>query len=306
MTRPLRSLLIGDISYYPSEFCFGISQGMTLLNHWHTAVDIRHPIDVIARRLSIVQPLVVFGHMLLWPPDGPAKAAALLELLADARRRWGTRVLIHDGDARTETRWPHDVSAAVDLALCNHTADRSAWNIPQLRWPYGAFTQREMAAPVPEFRCRLAFAGRLGGGIYQERTALIERCRDWLGDDFKVFPGQAGPHTLFRTPELAASAGAVLGFGRPESPGWVDVRTFMYPGAGGILLSDDVGGFLEPWAHYVPYRSHSSESVAESLTEIDRRGPEWRQRLRREAFGYVQSKHSAIARVQQALSVVGL
>ena len=302
MKAPLRSILIGDTSRYPSEFCFCVNQGMTLLGHWHREIDIRLPIDVVQRMCEIVRPQVLFCHMLLWSPAGPTHTAALLDLCASWRKR-GTRVLIHDGDARAETRWPHDVSESVDLALCNHTADRSTWNIPQLRWPYGAFTQREMAAPVEAFRCRLAFAGRLGGGIYQDRTDLVTRCQQWLGADMKVFPTPEVQHTLFRTPELAASAGAVLGFGRPEAPGWTDVRVTQYPGSGGVLLHDDVQGLLEPGVHYVPLpRDPDAVDLKMAVRRAELAGPQ----IRPAAFAFVQRFHSSIPRVLAALAAVGL
>jgi len=302
MRRPLRSVLIGDISNYPSEFCFGAAQAMTLLGHFHRDLDVRQPIDVIDRMCEVIQPQVLWMHMMLWSPGGPSHTLALLELCERWRRR-GAVVFLHDGDARLETRWPHDISAAVDLALCNHTADRSAWGIRQVRWPYFAFAQSERAPAVPEFTCDLAFAGRLGAGIYAERTELLGRCQAWLGDRFKLFPNAACAHTLFRTPELAASASAMLGFGRPDAPGWTDVRVFLLPGAGGVLLHDDVQGFLEPGVHYVllPRRPEEGDLRA-ALRQATLEGPG----IRARAFQYVQAEHSSVARVRQALQAVGL
>jgi len=286
--------------------------------HWHSTVSLRWDIGTIAKRLAEVSPDVIWGHMLLWPPDGrlvntqtgQSKLVDLLCLCADWRKR-GARVLLHDGDARDETRFPTDVSPAVDLALCNHTADRSAWKIPQLRWPYFAFDQARIADPVEEFRCDLAFAGRLDDSpLYAERTRLVRALKAKLGDRMKVFPTPEMTHTLFRTPELAASAGAILGYGRPGRNGWLDVRTFQYPGAGGVLLSDDVDGYLEPGYHYVAYESGSVDSVMKALEEaleigrLDRLVMSWG--LRRRAFDDVQQSHSATARVREALAAVGL
>ena len=308
MNRPLRSVLIGDVDYYPSEYAFGVAQAMTMTGHWHSTVNVRWDINVIAKRLREMSPDVIWGHMLLWAPGGGAssnKTSDLLELCERWRTKRGTKVLLHDGDARDETRYPFDISSAVDLALCNHTADRSVWKVPQLRWPYFAFYQREIAAPVPEYTCDLVFAGRLdSGGIYRERTMLIHELMICLGDRMKVFRG-GDEHTLFRTPELAASAGAVLGYGRPGRNGWLDVRVFQYPGAGGILLHDDVGGFLEPGVHYYRYDSGDCESVINAL-ECALLEESRVVEMRRAAFDYVQQHHSATARVRQALAAVGL
>lgn len=301
---PLRSVSVGDGDFYASEVLLGINQGMTMAGHWHSSVNIRCDIGTIAKRIKEVDPMVIWAHMLLWSPgsQGTSKTTDLLCLLADWRAKRGTKVFLHDGDARVETRFPTDISPAVDLALCNHTADRSAWKIPQLHWPYFAFYQREIAQPVPEYTCDLAFAGRLDGGpMYQPRTELVYALQDALGSRMKVFPG-GDQHTLFRTPELAASAGAILGYGRPERNGWLDVRTFLHPGAGGVLLIDDTGGLLEPGVHYVPYQSGNRESVLDALAIAHEKGPA----IRAAAFTFVQEHHSATARVRAALAAVGL
>jgi hypothetical protein len=152
--------------------------------------------------------------------------------------------------------------------------------------------------------CVLAFAGRLGGGIYTERTRLVEQCVEWLGSSFRVFQTGVDPHTLFRTPELAASATAVLGFGRPDSPGWVDVRVFQYPGAGGVLLHDDVGGFLDAREHhYVPIPARPERAdIEDAIRRAELDGP----LIRRAAFAYVQTNHSSVNRVREALSAAGV
>ena len=304
MSRPLRSVLIGDVDYYPSEFAFGVNQAMTRAGHWHSSVNIRWDMGVIVKRLKEVQPDVIWGHMLLWAPGG--KTVDLL-CLCEQWKKWGAKVLIHDGDARTETRFAADVSPAIDAALCNHKADRSAWHVQQIHWPYFAFDQSELmiANPNPEMACDLAFAGRLDGGIYQGRTMLVQGLQAVLKDRMKVYPG-GDFHTLFRTPELAISAGSILGYGRPERNGWLDVRVFQYPGAGGLLIHDDVGGMLEPWRHYIPYKSGSVESVLEVLTQLESDQVGIRPLIRKTAFEYVQANHSATARVRQALRAVDL
>jgi hypothetical protein len=299
-SRPLRSLLIGDVDHYASEYIFGVNQAMTLLGHWHATVNIRQDIGVIVRKVLQVQPDIIFGHMLLWAPNG--QTDFLLQMCTEAKALWGTKVVIHDGDARVETRHPHDISQAVDLALCNHTVPREPWKIRQINWPYFAFVQKEIADSHPDFVCDLAFAGRRGGGIYDQRTQLLSILHARLGDRFKEFPTESVQHTLFRTAELAASAQAVLGYGRPDAPGWLDVRVFQYPGAGGVLLHDDTGGFLEPYRHFIPYERHNSDSILEALDQAKRYGS----MIRAEAFAYVQSNHSSVARVRQVLREVDL
>lgn len=304
MNRPLRSVLIGDVDYYPSEYAFGVNQAMTRWGHWHSTVNIRWDMGVIEKRVKEVHPDIIWGHMLLWAPGG--KTTDLLCLCSDWKAK-GTKVVLHDGDARDDTRFPTDISPAVDLALCNHKADRSAWKIPQLHWPYFAFDQAKIADPNPEYACDLAFAGRLDTGpLYMKRTELVLMLQHRLGPRMKVFPNELMPHTLFRTSELAVSAGAILGFGRPERNGWLDVRVFQYPGAGGILLHDDVGGFLEAGVHYIPYTAGSVESVIDTCLGVIHDAANCADTIRKQAFHFVQKNHSATARVGQALDHVGL
>ena len=302
MSRTLRAVIVGDLRYN-SEFIFGVHQGLTLLGHWATVMDVHSDIGAIAKKFKDVRPDVAFMHMLMWSPMGAKHTEDLLALCSSWRQR-GTRIAIHDGDARVATRHPHDVSFAVDLVLCNHTADRSAWRVRCLRWPYFAFVQREIAEPRPEFRCDLFFAGRQGGGIYADRTTLISALKQRLGDRFRVYPTQEVPHTLFLTPEIAASATAVLGHGRSreEAPGWKDVRYWQYPGAGGVLLHDDVTGPLVPYDHFIPYAPGDVDSILSGLEAAKSDGA----RIRRAAFRYVQERHTSVNRVGEALAALGL
>ena len=300
ITRPLRSLLIGDISYYPSEYAFGVDQGMSILGHWHTYVDIRFDFSIIKRKIDQVQPDIIWGHMLLWAP-GEKKTEQLLQVCEELRAR-GTRVVLHDGDARTKTRYPRNISKAIDLILSNNTLTRHEWGVRQIRWPYFAFNQRRITTNIfPEFACDLAFAGRLGHDIYGERTAMIDFLKEQMGDSFKVFPNDMIKHTLFRTNDLASSAKSILGYGRSQN-GWTDVRVFQYPGAGGVLLHDDVQGYLEPYEHYIPYESGDIDSIMYAVEEAKRDGD----KIRPKAFRYVQKNHSSLARVKQVLKEVEL
>jgi hypothetical protein len=300
----LRSVMIGDVDWYPSEFIYGVNQGMTILGHTHVSVNIRHPIGMINQCLERMRPDVIWVHMLLWAPAGAPPVVDLLALCEQWRKR-GTRVLIHDGDHngyKKEAKFPNDISHAVDLTLCNHVYQHTHWNIPSLRWPYGAFWQSAPATPMSDWACQLFFAGRGGGNIYEERSAMLEALKHRLGDAFRVYISPPSPGTIYLTPGIATAAGAVLGYGRPLDPGWADVRVFQYPGAGGILIHDDADEFLTPYEHYLPYKSGDVDSILEALDEVPKYGP----MIREQAFKYVQTHHSWVKRVQDALGKVGL
>jgi hypothetical protein len=300
--RPLRSLTLGDTDHYLSPYIFGVAQGMARLGHWHSSVSLRQPANVIEQRITDVRPDVLWTHMLLWPPPGSPGVERLVAIVERAAKR-GAKVVIHDGDYKPATRHPHDISRWCALALCNHTFDRSAWNVRTLRWPYFAFAQECIASASPQLGCELFFAGSIGRDpVYSARSRLLDQVRSAgvrlrLGDD---------GNTLFRTAEIAASADAVLGFGRPGSTGWVDTRVFQYPGAGAILLHDDVAGFLVPGEHYIPYQSGSAESIAEALARLRAMSIADRLALRRRAFEYVQTRHSSTSRVHEVLISLGV
>jgi hypothetical protein len=290
--------MLGDCDHYVSPYMRGVAQAMKLLGHEHKEVSIRLSARVIEQRVRAFRPDVIWTHMLLWPPPGSPPVSALVEIMTAAARR-GARILIHDGDARPAARYPHDVSQWCHLALVNHDCDRSAWGVQTLKWPYFAPVQTAIASAVPALKCDLWFAGRTGGHLYAARTALLEAIR---GRGVAVrSPTVDGQNTLDYTHKIAASADAVLGFGRPEIPGWVDTRVWQYPGAGGVLLHDDVQGFLEPWVHFVPYESGNAESVVEALGRLRALSEYQRRALRQRAFDHVQEHHSSVARVKQVL-----
>jgi hypothetical protein len=289
--------MLGDVDHYQSPYMLGVKAAMTQLGYAHAEVSLRQSARTIRQRVELFQPDVLWTHMLLWPPMGSPTVNELIEIVSAAARR-GSRVLVHDGDAKRPNRYPRSIASWCSLALVNHAYDRAAWGVPTLRWPYFAAMQRAIAQPVANLRCQLFFAGTVGGGMYSARSRLLAEIQA-RGVALR-FPA-AGANTIGLTPEIAASADAVLGFGRPDVPGWVDTRVFQYPGAGGILLHDDVQGYLEPWVHFVPYASGSAESVVDALDKLRALSDAKRLAIRRRAFEYVQARHSALARVSEVL-----
>jgi hypothetical protein len=298
--RPLRSLMLGDCDHYLSPYIFGVQQAMARLGHFHSQVNIRQPAYVIQQRIADLKPDILWTHMLLWPPIGSPSVQQLIDLVTRAART-GAKVVIHDGDYKPATRHPHDLSSWCALALCNHAFDRSVWRVRTLHWPYFAFAQERIAEADPAWACELFFAGAVSRDpVYSARTALLDGIRA-RGVQLRL---AEGGNTLLRTPEIAASSDAVLGFGRPGTTGWVDTRVFQYPGAGAILLHDDAAGFLEPWVHFVPYRSGDVGSIAEALGRLRAMSPTERALMRARAFDFVQERHSSVARVRQVLEAI--
>lgn len=296
--RPLRSVFLGDLSYC-SAYRLGVGQGMAQLGAWHRDVSIRDDAADIDQQVREMAPDLIWTHMLLWPPLGGAPVHKLLTLAESWRKRFGAIVLVHDGDPRPRTRFPHDVSAAVDLALLNHSRPVPDWRVPSCRWLYAAFSQERIGDPVLDYRADLAFAGlmREDGDLYGPRTACVRALVERIG--MRVWPDDSGINNRMLIADVAPSVIAMLGFGRPEAPGWVDTRVFSVPGAGGVLIHDDTGGVLEPHVHYVPCVRYDVDSVIEALAIARHRAPE----IRRAAFEHVQRSHTWRHRCEQVVSM---
>jgi hypothetical protein len=302
--RPLRSMMLCNPSYL-SAYVLGVAQAMGQLGHWHRCVSVLDDADRITRQFEEMRPDVIWTHTVPWVPRGaPAPGWLLLELLANWRWR-GARVVLHDGDPRTATRYPQDLSASFDVALCNHSLSRIEWRLPTLRWPYAAMAQREMAEPVESLRCHLLFAGivRKDDNLYSGRSEVLGILRERLGDRLTVRTGAVNDR--MQSADVAASAQAVLGFGRSEVPGWVDTRVFQYPGAGGVLIHDDVAEFLVPGVHFVPYeRGADAASTAQAIMLALEKVGHVEAELRARAFGHIQAHHTWRHRVEAALGLL--
>jgi hypothetical protein len=255
-----------------------------------------------------MRPDVIWTHTVPWVPrEASVPGWIFLEVLGEWRKR-GARVLLHDGDPRAVTRFPWTMAEFFDVALCNHSLPRQEWKLAAVRWPYAAMSQRKIAEPVAELRCGLLFAGivRKDDGLYSARGEALFYLRERLGHRLTIRTG--GVNDRMQSADVAASAQAVLGFGRPEVPGWVDTRVFQYPGAGGLLLHDAAAEFLTPGVHFVEFARGSdgfatAQNIAEAFGRIDQidQGD-----MRLKAFEHIQANHTWRHRVEQALQAVGL
>ncbi len=218
-------------------------------------------------------------------------------------KRRGTAIYLHDGDPKPERKTEIDVGSVFSIALLNRTVlDGVAWGIPALQWPYAAMTQKEIASLRTEWACDLLFAGilRPDESHYGERTSLVFRLHQLFGPRMRIVsPGAGDPNNRMLVADVAASAGAVLGLARPEVPGWIDTRVFQYPGAGGVLIHDNAGAFLEADVHYLQFdRNNAVDSICRSVERAQKEGPALRER----AFRHVQAHHTWVQRVEVALA----
>lgn len=300
MRRPLRSVMLCNPRYL-SVYALGVAQAMGQLGHWHRTVSIFDELPDIVRQLAELSPDVIWTHMALWPPPGARTASELSEACAIWKRK-GSLVFLHDGDPRDRDLTATDVAGSFTHALINRTVDVATWPIECVRWPYAAMSQAQIGEPVSEWSCELLFAGHLRRDpLYGDRTELVYKLQHALsGGMIVVCPSIGAANNRMLVADVAASAGAVLGFARPEVPGWIDTRVFQYPGAGGVLIHDDAGSFLAPGVHYLPFdREDAVESVLRAVEEAKTKGPA----IRRAAFDHIQSHHTWRHRVSEALAL---
>lgn len=306
MKRPLRSAMLANPAYL-SSYVLGVAQAMGQLGHWHREVSVLDDLDRVTRQLEEMRPDIIWTHTVPWVPrEASAPGWAFLDLLASWRKR-GARVLLHDGDPRAATRHPVRLSASFDVALCNHSLPRPEWGLSVYRWPYAAMAQREIGEPVDALRCGLLFAGivRKDDSLYSPRSDLLAALRERMGDSLTVRTGAVNDR--MQVADVAASARAVIGFGRPEIPGWIDTRCFQYPGAGGVLLHDDASEFLTPGVHFVEFSrgATAAETAARVIDAFTAIGHEERE-MRQRAFDHVQAHHTWRHRVTDVLQLLGV
>ena len=295
-----RSVFLGHTAY-ESLYRHGVAEACGHLGIEHREINLLTTMEQVEQEVADAKPDLIWGHMLFWAPHNSRGAIdpRVVQALCEKWKKAGIRVVLHDGDPRLRTRFPHSIRTGVDLVLANHMLGRAEWETPVMHWPFACPTYEEMAAPTPEFEGDIIFTGTLraeaDGGLYDERTACLLALREC--GVLRVLPEPGQPNTMCRSAEVAASADAIIGFGRPEIPGWIDTRVFQVAGAGGVLLHDDVGSLLVPHEHYVPVERYDVESILEGMHEARREGP----RLRKAAFEHMQAHHTWTHRVRKVL-----
>lgn len=306
MGRVLRSVMLCNPRYL-SAYVLGVAQASGILGFVHRQVSLFDPILSIQQQIDEIRPHVIWTHMALWPPPGAARALDVVELLAAYKRR-GVCVFHHDGDPRNRTI-DAQYFEGVSIALVNRDiGDGRYHGVPWVRWPYGAMVQKTIAPPTSEWACDLLFAGILRDenveDLYSERTKLVRELEVILGERMRVVSSAKNNlNNRMLVADVAPSAGAVLGLGRPGVRGWVDTRVVQYPGAGGVLIHDDADEILVESEHYVKFdRAQGTDGVLSALEKALKNGA----RIRQSAFSHVQTHHTWINRVQRALAAAGV
>lgn len=300
--KQLRICILGDYDNYLSYFLYGCLEGFIRAGQLCRPVPFfGHPIDQVKRQILWFKPHIVCAHMLFGCSRYHSRDSVFI-MLRELRKE-GIFIVYHNGDARKDPRYPHDISDIVDLGLLNQSNLKhyeSIWKIPCIRWPYMCLYQKEIAKPVDMYRCDIAFTGELSRkGVHAERTAFIGELTR-LGLNVRIFPTNETGNTRFQTAELAASAKMVLGMQMERHlKGYLDVRPFQYIGAGAVYLHDkcdQMDEIFNDGSHYFSYDKNDPKTVKELYRIMTKVFDNKISRI--PGFLYCQKKHSTLQRVE--------
>jgi hypothetical protein len=225
-------------------------------------------------------------------------------MLKGFRKKYGTKVIYHMGDARDKPRFNGPINNCVDLALVNRSGNQFSkiWKIPTIHWPYMCFYQKEIADYDEQYACGMAFTGSLDGGQHHKpRKDFINGLK---GVGIKLFPTRDTGNTRFLTAELSSSANSVLGMQMGEQiEGYQDVRPFQYIGAGALYFHDhhnNMDLFFDDKIHYVGYNRNDKNDITSKHKHYTE-NKEKAQKIRQQGFDFCQKHHSSKQRVENIL-----
>lgn len=306
--RPIRIALLGDITRYFSYFIAGVQEGAVRNGCWYRPIDIRQPKNVIANCLNEFVPDLLFVHCLFTKNFNPEEK---FDLLAGVRRKYGTKVLYHLGDARTEPRHPHNISTFVDAALVNQTGNipkfENIWKIKCYHWPYACFYQKQIADPVSKFKHDLVFTGKHGGGgVHADRTKFINDLQKIM--KVKIYPDTEYPDTKLLTADISASAKAVLGVCVMNQNIYLytDVRPVQFCGSGGFLMQYKNAGMEKMFENekHLVWFEHNNPGKFVELYNRWMKCPSEVTKVRKQGFEFCQKHHSCQRRIEDIINIV--
>ena len=241
MKRPYRIICFGNWPQ-PTYFTLGVMEGSVLNGAWFRPVSIQNSLTEIQEFMKFVKPDIIISHMIFGQSYHPYDR--MYNVLKQVKREFGTVLIYHAGDARTQPRKPQPIDDLVDFALCNHgllTEYENYWKIPCFHWPYGCLQQGVIAEKNSEFERDWIFTGGTGQNKHHSSRANLIKKMKQRKLDILVLPEEMKGivNTMYLTPEIASSARAILGVQMGcDIPLYNDVRPFQYIGAGALYFHD--------------------------------------------------------------------
>jgi hypothetical protein len=309
--KQYRIAILGKWETYPSYFLLGSLQGIFLNGGLARPISLeKNNMNEVLEQLDFFKPHAILTHTIF---DNKPHRNQLFNVLRTFKNK-GVKVFYHAGDARTEPRYPGPVNDFIDCVLLNHwpmLPNYQVWKVPCVHWPYMALNQDKIASPIPLYKCDLAFTGSLANNQHHApRARFIQQLVAIFQDTnktLKVFPTPETGNTRFQTPELAASAGAVLGFQMGlDIPGYQDVRPYQYIGAGAFYMHDKHSSMdliFQDGIHYVSFKRDDAEDFHKKWLYYNKNIDKYN-KIKQEGFKYCQRYHSSKERIKQIINII--
>lgn len=303
----LRVVCLGDYTKYYSYFLYGAMEGTIRCGHLFRPISIFDTDrGLIEAQIDFFKPNILLTHCIFNTKPEDFRNW-IFKLLSDVRRKYGTMVFYHMGDAREKPRYPQDISSIVDCGLVNQTNLEhwsSIWKVPCIHWPYACLYQKEIADVEDRFRHDIVFTGGLAKELchhHSQRSDFVEKLKV-SGLDVKVYPDDVIGNSRFFTPAISSSAKAVLGFQMGEDrPGYVDVRPYQYIGAGALFFQNrhqNIDSVFQDGTHYVGFDGSIEDFKYQfkkyALTEFGNS-------IRQQGFMFCQTYHSYKQRMEDVI-----
>jgi hypothetical protein len=302
MKRQIRVAILGKCTTYPSYFNIGALEGAYRNECLAFPIPLLPQADIsyIKNQIDFYKPDYLLCHCIF--DRKPWNRDIMFQILNKARKKWGTKVCYHMGDARKTPRYPHDISDIVDLGLVNHGEFESfskIWDIPTIHWPYGCLYQKKIAAKNNDLIGEIVFTGGLDSGEHHnERRVFVSE----LSKRYKIktFPDKKYGNSMFMTDVVSASYNAVLGTQMGKDIHlYEDVRPFQYVGSGAVYFHEDhenMNKFFGDYVHYIPYKPNDVDDFMKKYTQYcDNMS------IRKNAFEFGQKYHSTKERFRMVL-----
>lgn len=307
-----KAIILGNTNLGYSWFVLTFTQGLILNGVEVKLIDYKStPLNTIRNQILEYKPDMVFTHLSFH--SHIHSTDTVLQFFKDIKNKIDVKIIHSCNDARTHDRYMGDLRGVFDLALVGSYPLRRncevAFKVPVQFCPYSTLTYEKMAEFDPDLAFKQPiFTGSPNAhrtGWADNRAAFIESLQKVM--NIKIIKTQSTDDLRRKTPQLSVSARCILGLCVGyEIPGYIDVRPFQYLGTGAFMIMRKFNEMddIIPDYLYVPFYSYDNPNVVKELWN------EWKNKdtskIRKEAFEYIQFKHSSKKRISQVLRDVNI
>ena len=160
--KQTRIVGLGDYTGYYSYFTYGVLEGAIRCGAWFRPVSLlSQPLLSVREQIDFFKPHIIFAHCIF--NRKPHNREEVFDLLRWCRKKLGTFIFYHMGDARTEPRYPQPINDIVDAVLINNGEGKKWsekwWKVPCYHWPYPCLYQSDISEEMKEFEGDVVFTG---------------------------------------------------------------------------------------------------------------------------------------------------